>query len=68
MKKLFYLLLIILISACELPSSDEQTPRSSPNNPKTIFGQSIKKAKDLNKNLSSQDEVLKKQYEDLNDE
>ncbi|MBN8549293.1 MAG: hypothetical protein J0M12_08270 [Deltaproteobacteria bacterium] len=56
-------MMLVGLSACSQPSEENA---SSPNNPKTLYGQSVKKARDLQK-PSEQDDETKRQADELMD-
>lgn len=68
MKKAANLLVIIfsvvLIGCEDLTKNNNDEPYDGP---KTIFGESVKKTKDLSKSLSAQDEAVKHQIEEMDD-
>ena len=61
MKRFLLVVFVLCLAACSQPA-EEKT--SSPGNPKTLYGQSVKKARDLQK-PSAQDEETSRQAKEL---
>ena len=63
-KILFVISLATLVVGCK----DREMDKSSHADPKTVYGQSVKKAKDLSSGVSERDEKVAEQSRELADE